>query len=203
MASPRGGPVWIPKVYNGHDKTFFFFNWEQFRETTKVNNQFQTVPTAAYRTGDFSHGDRPDARSSAPIRSADQMLEGMVYDPATTANRRRCAGLSDPVSGQHRFPVSAFDPVAAKIQSLFPQPNGPTPSGLTNNYLNVYKPREPPKFPPSRSIKQSAPKENCRSSGSTQKPQIRTATPSSARPTACRIRSPARSAHSRMRRFIA
>src|SRR5437660_4443265 len=35
-----GGPVWIPKVYNGRDKTFFFFNWEQFRETTIINNQF-------------------------------------------------------------------------------------------------------------------------------------------------------------------
>src|SRR5580704_13703874 len=49
-----GGPVWIPKVYNGHDKTFWFFNWEQFREQTKVNNQFQTVPTAQYLTGNLS-----------------------------------------------------------------------------------------------------------------------------------------------------
>jgi hypothetical protein len=49
-----GGPVWIPRIYNGRDKTFFFFNWEQFRETTKINNQLQTVPTLAYRQGDFS-----------------------------------------------------------------------------------------------------------------------------------------------------
>ena len=28
-----GGPVWIPKIYNGHNKTFFFFNLEQFRES--------------------------------------------------------------------------------------------------------------------------------------------------------------------------
>src|SRR5437870_11701128 len=33
-----GGPVDIPKLYNGHDKTFFFFNWEQFRENNLINN---------------------------------------------------------------------------------------------------------------------------------------------------------------------
>ena len=33
-----GGPVWIPKIYNGHDKTFFFFNLEQFRENQTINN---------------------------------------------------------------------------------------------------------------------------------------------------------------------
>src|SRR5437867_10969554 len=42
-----GGPI-------RRDKTFFFFNFEQFRETQYVNNQFQTVPTLAYRNGDFS-----------------------------------------------------------------------------------------------------------------------------------------------------
>jgi hypothetical protein len=39
-----GGPVWIPKVYNGHDKTFFYINWEQFRETTRFNNLALTMP---------------------------------------------------------------------------------------------------------------------------------------------------------------
>jgi hypothetical protein len=40
-----GGPVWIPKVYNGHDKTFFFYNYEQFREKGIINTAFATVPT--------------------------------------------------------------------------------------------------------------------------------------------------------------
>lgn len=48
-----GGPVWIPKLYNGHDKTFFFFNWEEFLETSTLPFSL-TVPTAAYRQGDFS-----------------------------------------------------------------------------------------------------------------------------------------------------
>lgn len=48
-----GGPVWIPHVYNGHDKTFFFVNYD--RTLTKVpHTTTSTVPDAAKRAGDFS-----------------------------------------------------------------------------------------------------------------------------------------------------
>src|ERR1700733_14939755 len=49
-----GGPVRIPKLYNGRDKTFFFFNFEQFRQTTVPNNGVATMPIPAYTTGDFA-----------------------------------------------------------------------------------------------------------------------------------------------------
>ena len=39
-----GGPVVIPKVYNGHDKTFFFFSFEQFRQTNFTTNAFRKFP---------------------------------------------------------------------------------------------------------------------------------------------------------------
>src|SRR5579871_5543719 len=48
-----GGPVWIPKIYNGHNRTFFFFSYEMFRESSGLPFS-DTVPTAAYRNGDFS-----------------------------------------------------------------------------------------------------------------------------------------------------
>src|SRR5439155_17565131 len=48
-----GGPVWIPKVYDGRNRTFFFFNWEQYRAGASVTADAVSVPTAAYRTGDF------------------------------------------------------------------------------------------------------------------------------------------------------
>jgi hypothetical protein len=133
-----GGPVWIPKVYNGREKTFFFFNWEQFRETTKVNNQFQTVPIAAYRTGDLSAAILPGARSIGSDALGRAMLEGMVYDPTTA---RAVPGVSGLVRDQfpgNRIPIGRFDPVSAKIQALFPGPSGPSPNGLTNNYLEAY-----------------------------------------------------------------
>ena len=41
-----GGPVAIPKVYNGRDKTFFFFSWEQFLQNQNFLPGTFTVPTA-------------------------------------------------------------------------------------------------------------------------------------------------------------
>ena len=50
-----GGPVVLPHLYDGRNKTFFFYSWEQNRWSSPANqNQFATVPTAAERTGDFS-----------------------------------------------------------------------------------------------------------------------------------------------------
>src|SRR3989442_1535718 len=65
----------------------------------------------------------PAARRGIPARA-----------PAVTG----VSGLvRDQFSG-NRIPVGRFDPVALKIQALFPGPKGPTPNGLTNNYLEVY-----------------------------------------------------------------
>jgi hypothetical protein len=47
-----GGPVIIPKVYNGHNRTFFFWNWEQTRFLTNATTRM-SVPTAEMRNGDF------------------------------------------------------------------------------------------------------------------------------------------------------
>ncbi len=49
-----GGPVQIPKIYNGHDKTFWFFNYEGTR-IRSGNTSFQNVPTPAMIAGDLSH----------------------------------------------------------------------------------------------------------------------------------------------------
>jgi hypothetical protein len=48
-----GGPVWIPKLYNGRNKTFFFFSWEQYRNYPG-SSSLSALPTDAERTGDFS-----------------------------------------------------------------------------------------------------------------------------------------------------
>jgi hypothetical protein len=42
-----GGPIKIPKLYDGHDRTFFFFSFEQFRQGVNIGNTLGTVPTAA------------------------------------------------------------------------------------------------------------------------------------------------------------
>src|SRR6266404_120752 len=48
-----GGPVWIPKIYKGRDKTFFFFNWESGYAAQGASPQYKIVPTMAQRNGDF------------------------------------------------------------------------------------------------------------------------------------------------------
>ncbi len=128
-----GGPVFIPKVYDGRNKTFFFFNWEQYRETVDINNQLETVPTAAYRLGNFSAAQIGNAIGTDPLGRP--IFQGEIYDPST----QRAAPTSgqivrDPFVGQ-QIPVTSFDPVAARIQALFPQPLGPNASSVVNNFV--------------------------------------------------------------------
>ncbi|OLE87089.1 MAG: hypothetical protein AUG07_01565 [Acidobacteria bacterium 13_1_20CM_2_60_10] len=49
-----GGPVYIPKIYNGRKKTFWFTNYEKTHLTTLAPNGFATLPTKDFKNGDFS-----------------------------------------------------------------------------------------------------------------------------------------------------
>jgi carboxypeptidase family protein len=69
-----GGPVFIPKLYHGKDKTFFFFNWESGYAAVGATPAFRIIPPAAIRTGNFRG--LTNARTGAPIA---------VIDPATGA----------------------------------------------------------------------------------------------------------------------
>jgi len=104
-----GGPVYIPKVYNGRDKTFFFFDYEAFREAVGLPSSF-TVPTALERTGNFSKSTQ------------------RVYDPlATTPNGNSILRQQFP---GNIIPQNRIDPVARKLVDLYPLP---TNTALTGN----------------------------------------------------------------------
>src|SRR5579872_2344287 len=126
-----GGPVYIPKIYDGHDKAFFFFNFEHFAETIITNNVSGTVPTLAYRTGDFSKA--LTNRNLGTDLLGRPILENAIYDPTSDF-------VSSGPTYRNTFvnniiPPSQLDPVALKIQNLIPLP---TSSGLINNYLPTY-----------------------------------------------------------------
>ncbi|HEU0119157.1 MAG TPA: TonB-dependent receptor, partial [Bryobacteraceae bacterium] len=105
-----GGPVWMPKLYNGKDKTFFFFSWTSSRRRGLDNfNRVQT-PTLLNQQGDFSDW-----------RGANGNLIP-VYDPATTRPNENGGSTRDIFPG-NRIPANRIDPVAAKIAALFPAPN--------------------------------------------------------------------------------
>jgi hypothetical protein len=138
-----GGPVRIPKVYDGTNKTFFFFSWEQFRQTNVVNASV-SVPTAAYRLGDFSSLITAENRllgtASGPATDAlgRTIQSGTIFDP-TTQTVINGKNNRDPFVG-NKFPVSRFDPISAKVLALIPNPQGVNfDKGLVaNNYTGTY-----------------------------------------------------------------
>jgi Carboxypeptidase regulatory-like domain len=127
-----GGPVRIPKVFNGHDKLFFFVNWEQFRQTTITNNVSTTVPALAYRAGNFTQA--LTGKSLGTDALGRPILENTIYDPSSTYTDSNGLLERNPF-GNNTVPQSMMDPAALKIQALIPLP---TSGGLTNNYLPTY-----------------------------------------------------------------
>lgn len=144
-----GGPVWIPKVYNGHNKTFFFFNFERFQEPTVDTTTTYTVPTLAYRQGDFRQ-----ALTGKYVTTADgnkTIQEGTIFIPGTEHNITGLNGKTylfrDPFMGcdGQTLNVICTDPTSPRytklsapaltIQNMFPLPAGPYKSNLVNNYL--------------------------------------------------------------------
>jgi hypothetical protein len=117
-----GGPVWIPKVYDGHNKSFFFFNFEQFREKVGLSAPI-TVPTAAYRVGDFSTA----LTSRAPVTvNGRTYREGQIFDPLSGNPRLPFVG--------NVIPKDQLDPVALAIQAMIPNPQGANAGQLIQNF---------------------------------------------------------------------
>jgi len=108
-----GGPVLIPKLYNGKNRTFWFFNYEGSREGVPRAN-VSTVPTVEQRAGDFS---------TTRARSGANVLPVNVFDPFST----RASGnafVRDPFPG-NRIPESRIDPIAWRLVDMYPLPKLP------------------------------------------------------------------------------
>ena len=121
-----GGPVVIPHLYNGHNKTFFFFAYEEYHNTQTLNNGTITVPTTAYRNGDLSSlllGPIVDS-NGAPVLDClgRPMINGAVYNPATTRTATCTDGstavVRDPFPNNFIGAPSTWDPVAQKVLPL-------------------------------------------------------------------------------------
>jgi Carboxypeptidase regulatory-like domain/TonB-dependent Receptor Plug Domain/TonB dependent receptor len=119
-----GGPVYLPKLYNGKDKTFFFFDYQGTR-IVQPSNVTSTVPTTLMASSGFTNledlitynaGTRQDAlKRTFPL--------GTVFDPATT--RTVAAGALDPYSG-------LVNGTGAAIQVRDPFYTGGSIVGITN-----------------------------------------------------------------------
>jgi hypothetical protein len=131
-----GGPVRIPKLYNGKNKTFFFFSWEQYRQN-QGGNSTTTVPTAAEKTGDFSSTlNMGNVLGTNPCDGS-PILFGEIFDPNSTktVNGVQCRTSFLSETGKNAIPSSMISPVAQKILSYYPDPiNG----NAVNNYTLAY-----------------------------------------------------------------
>jgi len=127
-----GGPMKIPKIYDGHDKTFFFFNFEQFRQSTVVANTIAIVPTAAQRAGDFSAA-LNTSRCGGPDTLGQPVCFNEVFDPQTqkVVNGQP---VRTPFMG-NKIPLERMDPTAQIIQNMIPMPNT---AGLYNYTAPAY-----------------------------------------------------------------
>lgn len=126
-----GGPIIIPKLYHGRNKTFFFTAYEGFRNRAGATGITSTVPTPEMYTGDFSNW---------VDRSGKQIP---IYDPTTQVTNADGTITRQQFPG-NKIPASKFDPIAAKALAIFTgsnplKPNlAGTPGTLgyvTNNYV--------------------------------------------------------------------
>jgi hypothetical protein len=128
-----GGPIALGKLYDGRNKSFFFFNFEQFRESQFITTGITTVPTLAYRNGDFGTALGPQLTlNGAPAVDplGRPVLQNQIYNPATARLAPDGTTVRDPYPG-NVVPLSDMDVSALKVLAMLPTP---TNGNLVNNY---------------------------------------------------------------------
>lgn len=115
-----GGPVVIPKIYNGKNKTFFFAAYERFSLRQGVSIPL-FVPTMAMRQGNFSG--LVDNTSGTPF---------VIYDPATSAGR--AGNYQRTAFPNNKIPLSRISPLAQKLFALEPAPTNAANPFAASNY---------------------------------------------------------------------
>ncbi len=105
-----GGPVVIPKIYNGKDRTFWFFSFDQFYRRGGALGGLNTLPTSRMAQGDFS-----------------ELGSRLIYDPASAG----AASARVPFAG-NRIPANRLSKVSSVMLPFIPAPELP---GLVNNSI--------------------------------------------------------------------
>lgn len=156
-----GGPVWLPKVYNGRNRTFFFFAWEGLKDSTP-NTALMSVPTTASAAG--SPGSGGEANGDFYQLLLAGCPKGLASNNTTTGamcapDSSHSSAYSDPYQLwnpysstlvgkntvrtpifnnqlQSAAPGGKLDPVALAYLKLFPSPNTAGDAFGANNYIS-------------------------------------------------------------------
>src|SRR5581483_6325063 len=123
-----GGPVWIPKIYRGRNKTFFFFSLEGFRNRNGASNVTATIPTPEMYNGDFS---KWVGKNGQVIPIYDPTMQVMNNDGTVTRTQ----------FANNQIPKSMFNSAAVQALGVFQSsgmlaPNASTAIPGTYGYIN-------------------------------------------------------------------
>jgi len=116
FGSALGGPVMIPKLFDGHDRTFFFIDYEGRRQRTRASSSFADLSPMAFREGDFSS------------------LSQRIYDPRARNIGPAGSVISEPFLN-NRIPATQISRTSAAIQTAIPAPNFGSPGARSRNYF--------------------------------------------------------------------
>jgi hypothetical protein len=124
-----GGPIRIPRIYEGKNRTFFFFNWEQYKQNVGGTN-VSTVPVPAQRGGDFS-GNLTNTLAGTNPCDGSPAYRGQVFDPAS----QRIGPTGVPCRTafpENIIPASRISQVAKNVLGYLPIPTSPA---ITQNFV--------------------------------------------------------------------
>lgn len=119
-----GGPILLPKVYDGRNKSFFFFAYERF-SLRQDSNELVTVPTVAMRRGDFSG-----------LVNGAGILQ-VLYDPNTTQSAANNYARTPFPNNQ--IPIDRISPLAKTLYAATPLPQT-NDNPLVNSNFNAVNP---------------------------------------------------------------
>jgi len=111
-----GGPVWIPKLYDGRNRTFFYFTYAKDIRPATISPGSYTLPTTKMRSGDFSE-------------------VATIYDPATTATDASGKLVRQPFAS-NQIPANRFSTISKNFLPVIPAVTG---NGVTSNYDYIYQ----------------------------------------------------------------
>ncbi len=157
-----GGPIVIPRLYNGRNRTFFFVDYQGERQVQGLTYD-ETVPTAAEQKSGFTNlqdlitlqtgttsdllgrtfpkGTVMDPTTTRaitkgtidPVTGLSPTATGYVRDPFYTGSLKGMTNFANAAAQLNQIPASRMDPVAVTVLSLYPLPTG---SGLVGNFID-------------------------------------------------------------------
>ncbi len=111
-----GGPLDVPKVYSGHDRTFFFIDYQGTRRATTAGSTIYDLPSMAFRAGDFS------------------ALKAGIYDPASRQIGPSGSVIANPFPN-NLIPANRLNATSVAIEQQIPAPNFGAPGASARDYF--------------------------------------------------------------------